>query len=176
MAVRFADHLKEVFGPGKRTGVPGHPEVEMALVELYRETGEEEYLDLAQFFVDQRGRGLIGGSTYHVDHKPFRELDEIVGHAVRSLYLNSGVTDLYLERGDKTLWKALERLWHNLVTRKMYVTGSAGSQYEGESFGDPYELPNEKAYAETCAAIANFMWNYRMLLASEESRFADLHD
>lgn len=174
VAIRFANHIKEVFGPGKKAGVPGHPEVEMALVELYRETGTEKYLDLAQFFIDQRGKGLIGGGTYHIDHKPFRELDEIVGHAVRSLYLNGGVTDLYLERGDRTLWNALERLWHNLVTKKMYVTGSVGSRYEGESFGDPYELPNETAYAETCAAIANFMWNYRMLLASGESRFADL--
>lgn len=174
IAIRFADHITEVFGPGKREGVPGHPQIEMALVELYRETNDRKYLDLAKFFVDERGKGIIGGGTYHIDHKPFRELDEIVGHAVRSLYLNSGATDLYMEIGDKTLWSALERLWDNLVTKKMYITGTAGARHEGESFGDPYELPNETAYAETCAAIANFMWNYRMLLTSGEGRFADV--
>ncbi|HQE25279.1 MAG TPA: glycoside hydrolase family 127 protein [Candidatus Atribacteria bacterium] len=174
IAIRLADHITRVFGPGKKEGVPGHPQIEMALVELYRETNDRKYLDLAKFFIDERGKGLIGGSSYHIDHKPFRELDEIVGHAVRSLYLNSGATDLYMETGDKTLWDTLERLWDNLVTKKMYVTGAAGARHEGEAFGDPYELPNETAYAETCAAIANFMWNYRMLLASGESRFADV--
>ncbi len=174
IAIRLADHITRVFGPGKREGVPGHPQIEMALVELYRETNDRKYLDLAKFFIDERGKGLIGGSSYHIDHKPFRELDEIVGHAVRSLYLNSGATDLYMEIGDKTLWNALERLWDNLVTKKMYVTGAAGARHEGESFGDPYELPNETAYAETCAAIANFMWNYRMLLTSGEGRFVDV--
>jgi len=174
VAIRFAEHIASVFGPRKRKGVPGHPEVEMALVELYRETGERKYLDLARFFIDERGKGLIGGNTYHIDHKPFRELDEIVGHAVRSLYLNCGAADLYMETGDKGLWNALERLWIDLVTRKMYVTGGAGARHEGEAFGEAYELPNEKAYAETCAAIASFMWNYRMLLVSGESRFSDL--
>ena len=174
IAIRFADHITRVFGPGKREGVPGHPEVEMALVELYRETNDQKYLDLAKFFIDERGKGLIGGSSYHIDHKPFRELEEIVGHAVRSLYLNSGATDLYMEIGDKALRNALERLWDNLVTKKMYVTGAAGARHEGESFGDPYELPNETAYAETCAAIANFIWNYRMLLTSGEGRFVDV--
>jgi len=174
VAIKFAEHIATVFGPRKRKSVPGHPEVEMALVELYRETGEWKYLDLARFFIDERGKGLIGGSTYHIDHKPFRELDEIVGHAVRSLYLNCGATDLYMETGEKNLWSALERLWTDLVAKKMYVTGGAGARHEGEAFGKAYELPNEKAYAETCAAIANFMWNYRMLLASGEGRFADL--
>ncbi|MBC7217423.1 MAG: glycoside hydrolase family 127 protein [Candidatus Caldatribacterium sp.] len=174
VAIRFADHIASVFGPRRKKGVPGHPEVEMALVELYRETGDRKYLELAKFFIDERGKGLVGGDTYHIDHKPFRELDEIVGHAVRSLYLTCGATDLYMETGDKALWSALERLWNDLVNRKMYVTGGAGARHEGEAFGDPYELPNETAYAETCAAIANFMWNYRMFLASGEGRFVDL--
>lgn len=174
VAIRFADHIASVFGPRRKKGVPGHPEVEMALVELYRETGDRKYLELAKFFIDERGKGLVGGDTYHIDHKPFRELDEIVGHAVRSLYLTCGATDLYMEIGDKTLWSALERLWNDLVNRKMYVTGGAGARHEGEAFGDPYELPNETAYAETCAAIANFMWNYRMFLASGEGKFVDL--
>lgn len=174
VSCRLADHIASVFGPNKRAGVPGHPEIEMALVELYRATGNRAYLDLAAFFVDIRGRGLIGGSPHHIDHKPFRELNEIVGHAVRSLYLNCGATDVYLENGDKTLFEALMRLWHNMVERKMYITGGVGARHKGEAFGDDYELPNARAYAETCAAIANFMWNWRMLLASGVGVFTDI--
>ncbi|MGC8970882.1 MAG: glycoside hydrolase family 127 protein [bacterium] len=174
IAIKLADYLTRLFGPGRREGTPGHPEIEMALVELYRETNDKKYLNLAKFFIDERGKGIIGGSSYHIDHKPFRELDEVVGHAVRSLYLNSGATDLYMEIGDKTLLEALERLWDNLVTKKMYITGGAGARKEGEAFGENYELPNETAYAETCASIANLMWNFRMLLTLRESRFADI--
>lgn len=173
-AIRFANHIVKIFGPGGRAGVPGHPEVEMAMVELYRETGDARYLDMAKTFIDNRGKGLIGGGTYFIDHKPFRELDEIVGHAVRSLYLNCGATDLYMETGEKNLWDTLERLWNNMVKCKMYVTGGVGSRHEGEAFGLNYELPSVQAYAETCAAIASFMWNWRMLLASGEAKFADL--
>ncbi|MEM2913660.1 MAG: glycoside hydrolase family 127 protein [Candidatus Bathyarchaeia archaeon] len=174
IACRSADHIISVFGPNKRMGVPGHPEVEMALVELYRTVGKKEYLDLAAFFVDNRGKRIIGGSPYHIDHEPFRELTEVVGHAVRALYLNCGATDIYLENGDKTLFDALMRLWHNLTEQKMYVTGGAGARHEGEAFGDNYELPNARAYAETCAAIANFMWNWRMLLATGDGAFTDI--
>ncbi|MCX7845455.1 MAG: glycoside hydrolase family 127 protein, partial [Dictyoglomaceae bacterium] len=174
IAIRFADHIDSVFGPGKKEGTCGHPEVEMALVELYRETKDFKYLKLAKFFIDERGKGLVGGDLYHIDHKPFRELDEIVGHAVRSLYLNCGATDLFIETGELSLLNALERLWHNFVERKMYVTGGAGARYEGEAFGEEYALPNETAYAETCAAIASFMWNYRMLHVSCEGRFGDI--
>jgi DUF1680 family protein len=174
VACRFADHVKSVFGSSKLLGVPGHPEIEMALVELYRTTGNKNYLDLAKFFIDNRGRGFIGGSVYHIDHKPFRELSEIVGHAVRSLYLNCGVTDLYMETGEQELWNALVRLWHNMNEFKMYITGGVGARYEGEAFGDNYELPNSRAYAETCAAIANVMWNWRMLLATGDAGFADI--
>jgi len=174
VAVRLADHLCSVFGPEGRPGTPGHPEPEMALVELYRETGRGEYLKLAQFFLDQRGRGVIGGSPYHIDHKPFRELEEVVGHAVRSLYLNGGATDIYMETGDETVMAALERLWRNMAERRIYVTGGVGARHSGEAFGDDYELPNLRAYAETCAAVANVLWNWRMLLAKTEARFADL--
>ncbi|MEM2374166.1 MAG: glycoside hydrolase family 127 protein, partial [Thermoproteota archaeon] len=174
IATRFADHIVKTFSSGGRLGVPGHPEVEMALIELYRETGNKSYLDVAKIFIDNRGRGIIGGSQYHVDHKPFRELSEIVGHAVRALYLNCGVADLYMETGDLELWNALNRLWDNMVNRKMYVTGGLGSRHDGEAFGFDYELPNVQAYSETCAAIASFMWNWRMFLASGEAKYVDI--
>jgi len=174
VACRVADNIGRFFGAGKRLGVPGHPEVEMALVELYRTTGKEEYLDMARFFIDNRGKGLVGGSAYHIDHRPFRELTEIAGHAVRSIYLNCGATDVYMETGEKALWDALTKLWSNMTNRKMYITGGVGSRHEGEAFGEDYELPNVRAYAETCAAIANVMWNWRMLLISGDAKFTDV--
>jgi DUF1680 family protein len=157
-----------------RHGIPDHPEIEMALVELYRTTDEKTYLDLSKFFFDKRGKGLFDGSQYRIDHKPFRELTEIVGHAVMSLYLNCGAADIYIETGEQALWDALIRLWQSMTEHKMYVTASVGSRYEGEAFGEDYELPNVRAYAETCATVANVMWNWRMLLISGEERFADV--
>ncbi|MEM3425829.1 MAG: glycoside hydrolase family 127 protein [Thermoproteota archaeon] len=173
-AVRFANHILRVFGPDGRPGTPGHPEIEMAMVELYRETGDHRYLNMAKTLIDNRGKGIVGGDVNLIDHKPFRQLDEIVGHAVRSLYLNCGATDLYMETGEREIWNVLEKLWSNMVKCKMYVTGGVGSRYDGEAFGFNYELPNVQAYAETCAAIANFMWNWRMFLASGEARFVDV--
>ena len=173
-ATSFADNIVSIFGPGKQPGIPGHPEIEMALVELYRLTGEEAYLGLARFFLDQRGRGVIGGRAYHVDHEPFRELDEVAGHAVRSLYLNCGAADIYMETGERALWETLECLWLNMTERRMYVTGGVGARHDSEAFGADYELPSRHAYAETCAAIASVMWNWRMLLASGEAKYADV--
>ncbi len=173
VASSAADHIASVFGPSRRIGAPGHPEVEMALVELHRSTRNEVYLEMARFFIDQRGKGVIGGGVQHIDHRPFRELTEIVGHAVRSVYLNCGAADIYMETGEKAIWEALERLWHSMTERRMYVTGGAGSRHERESFGADYELPSAHAYAETCAAIANVMWGWRMLLASGEAKYAD---
>ncbi|HXX38883.1 MAG TPA: beta-L-arabinofuranosidase domain-containing protein [bacterium] len=179
VARRFADYLCATFGPDRRVGVPGHPEVEMALVELYRQTGERAYLDLAEFFVDQRGRGWLGPGRYnspahYQDRVPVREAVELEGHAVRAQYLTAGVTDLYLETGERALLDAVKREWDDLVNYKLYVTGAVGSRHLAESVGQPYELPNELAYGETCAAIAGFMWSWRMLLATGEGRFADL--
>lgn len=174
VATRFADLIDKVFGWGKKEETDGHPEVEMALVELYRETGERRYLELARFFVDVRGHKRIGGSPYHQDHKPFRELDEVTGHAVRALYLNAGAADLYAETGDGALMTALQRMWRNLTEKRMYVTGGCGARHEGEAFGRDYELPNERAYAETCAAIANILWQWRMFLLTGEARFIDV--
>jgi hypothetical protein len=179
IACRFADNIDAVFGPDGRAGTPGHPEIELALVELYRATGERRYLDLSAFFVDQRGHGLLGshrlGSpAYYQDHVPVREAATVEGHAVRQLYLTTGVADLYLETGDTALLDALQRQWHNMVSRKLHVTGGLGAEHAGEAFGEPYELPNERAYCETCAQIASIMWNWRMLLITGERRFADL--
>ncbi|AEH51202.1 glycoside hydrolase family 127 protein [Pseudothermotoga thermarum] len=179
VAKKFADLICETFKPGKKEGTCGHPEIEMSLVELYRETGERKYLNQAKYFIEARGKGLASvprnpGPVYFIDHKPFVELDEVVGHAVRMLYLCCGATDLYLETEGKAIWKTLENLWKDMTTRKMYITGGVGSRHDWESIGEPYELPNRRAYAETCAAIANFMWNYRMFLASGEARFVDV--
>jgi len=178
VARRFADHIDSEFGHGKRQGAPGHPEIELALVELYRDTGERRYLDLAAFFVDQRGsgtmRGYGRGSGYQQDRVPVREATEVEGHAVRQLYLTAGVTDIYVETGEQALLDALTRLWHDMAARKMHVTGGFGARFVGESFGQAYELPSDRCYCETCAAIAGIMWNWRMLLATGEARYADL--
>ncbi|MDQ4127502.1 MAG: glycoside hydrolase family 127 protein, partial [Actinomycetota bacterium] len=183
VAVRFADHICDLFGPeeeGKRPAVDGHEEIEMALVELFRATGDRRYLHQARYFLDARGRGLLGepygrfDPSYSQDHEPFREQAEVVGHAVRALYLYCGAADVYAETGEPDLLGALYRLWRNMTTKRMYVSGGLGSRYEGEAFGGDYELPNERAYAETCAAIAGVMWNWRLLLVSGEALFADL--
>ncbi|MDQ3856709.1 MAG: glycoside hydrolase family 127 protein [Chloroflexota bacterium] len=177
VARRVADHICEVFGPqeeGKRPGTDGHEEIEMALVELYRTTDVVRYLRQAQFLLDVRGRGLVGGREYHQDHVPFRKMREIVGHAVRAVYLNAGAADILAETGDEELRVALERLWENMTARKLYVSGGLGSRYEGEAFGADYELPNSRAYAETCAAIGSVMWSWRMLQVTGEARYGDL--
>jgi len=179
VACRFADCIDGVFGSGKRDGAPGHPEIELALVELYRETGEQRYLDLAVFFIDARGKGRMRGygrwgAAYHQDHIPVREASEVVGHAVRQLYLTAGVTDAYLETGEQALMDALLRLWHDATARKMHLTGGYGARHEGEAFGHAYELPSDECYCETCAAIAAMMWNWRMLLATGDPRYADM--
>ncbi|HCI78357.1 MAG TPA: glycoside hydrolase family 127 protein [Ktedonobacter sp.] len=175
VAIRFANHILDTFGPNARSGSSGHPEIEMALVELSRITGDTRYLQEAKFFIDQRGTpsSTLSGWDYLQDHAPVREQHEIVGHAVRALYLYSGVTDVYTEMGEKALLDAAEAVWYNFMERRVYITGGAGARHEGESFGDDYELPNERAYAETCASIASMMWNWRLLQLNGEARFAD---
>lgn len=179
IAVRFADHIESVFAPGKKEEACGHPEVEMALVELSRLTGNERYRQLAQFFVDQRGKNKMrgigaNGPTYHQDHVTVREAQEVAGHAVRQMYLATAIADLYMESGEQALLQTSRRLWEDMTRGKMYITGGVGSRYDGESFGESFELPPDQCYCETCAAIGNFFWNWRMLLSSGESRYADL--
>jgi len=178
VATRLADHICDTFGPaseGKREQTDGHEEIELALVELYRETGEGRYLDQARFFLDLRGTGTIGGSPYHQDATPIRAQSELVGHAVRAVYLNAGATDLLIEGDDPALRAALDRMWANMTTRRSYVTGGIGARWEGEAFGKDFELPNERAYAESCAAIGAMMWAWRMLTLRPEdnTRYAD---
>ncbi|MHC3467365.1 glycoside hydrolase family 127 protein [Streptomyces sp. 7R007] len=178
VARRFADHVDSVFGPpgsGKEIdGIDGHPEVETALVELYRETGERRYLDLAGYFVDRHGHGLLDGDAYCQDRVPVREATNVEGHAVRQLYLLAAVADLAAETGESELRSAAERLWHAMTTTKTHLTGGLGAHHAGEDFGDPYELPNERAYCETCAAIASVQWSWRMALLTGEARYSDL--
>jgi len=174
VALKFVDHIVKMFGKNGRETTTGHPELEMALVELYRETGTREYLELASRLIDNRGKGLAGGDEYRIDHVPFRQLKELTGHAVRMLYLVAGAADVFLETGDETLLAVIDRLWADLVGRKMYITGGAGSRHEGESFGEAFELPNRRAYTETCAAIASFFWNWRMYMISGDGKYLDV--
>ncbi|MDX3233004.1 glycoside hydrolase family 127 protein [Streptomyces sp. ME19-01-6] len=178
VAIRFADLVVERYGPRGEEAVCGHPEVEMALVELSRETGEERYLTQARLFVDRRGRGTVAsrgmGSAYFQDHLPLRELPSVTGHAVRMTYLAAGATDVSRETGDTALLEALRRLWDDMVATKLYVTGGLGSRHSDEAVGDRYELPSERSYSETCAAIGTMQWAWRMFLATGDARYPDI--
>ncbi|WP_392673481.1 glycoside hydrolase family 127 protein [Streptomyces sp. LN785] len=182
LAERFATHIDSVFGTDRRIdGVCGHPGIETALVELHRETGDRRWLDLAGYFVDRRGHGLLGdgekgfpGAAYWQDHTPVRTAETVTGHAVRQLYLLAGVTDLAAETGDAGLRDASVRLWEAMTASKTYLTGGLGARHELESFGDPYELPPDRAYAETCAAVASVQWSWRLALLTGEARYSDL--
>jgi DUF1680 family protein len=179
VARRFADLLIERFGPDGVDALDGHPEIETALVELYRVTGHRPYLDLAARFVELRGHGLLGPDNrfrqhhYYQDHRPVRDAAEVTGHVVRQVYLAAGAVDVAVETGDTALLSATERLWESAMSAKTYVTGGQGSRHRDEAFGDPYELPADRAYAETCAAIGSFHWAWRLLLATGRSRYAD---
>jgi DUF1680 family protein len=175
---RFADLIDESLGGDAGMGTDGHPGIEAALVELYRQTAASSYLKLADTLTARRGSGMFAGGpfdlSYYQDAEPVRDARSIVGHAVRALYLAAGVTDLYAETGDQTLLASMLRQWDDLTTAKTYLTGGIGSRHHGEAIGDPYELPPDRAYCETCAAIGSIMWNWRLLLVTGESRFADL--
>jgi len=150
----------------------------MALVELYRETRSNRYLEQAAHFLEARGHGFLEGGrlglSYYLDHRPLRDLDQATGHVVRALYALCGATDLYLENGDRGLLATLDRLWTRMVARQLYVSGGIGARRDTESFGDDLELPNRTACSETCAAVASVMWAQRMLAATGDARYADL--
>ncbi len=191
---RFADYMITVFGhgPGKMPGYCGHEEIELALVKLARATGEKKYLDLAKFFVDERGtephffteeaiRDGRSAADFHQKtyeygqaHQPVREQKKVVGHAVRAMYLYSGMADIATEYNDDSLTGALETLWDDLTTKQMYVTGGIGPAAANEGFTDYYDLPNESAYAETCASVGLVFWANRMLGRGPDRRYADI--
>ncbi len=177
--MRFVDSfLIPGYGPGvnQKGIVAGHPEIEMSLIELYRTTGKRQYVDLAGYILHGDDRIPLRPSqiTYMFCGIPFTSRTKLEGHAVRAMYACCGATDYYLETGDAAYWKTLNKLWDDLTEHQLYVTGGVGARQEGEAFGNPYELPNARAYGESCAAIGNMMWNWRMLAGSGESKFADV--
>jgi DUF1680 family protein len=172
------DFLIPNYGPGsnQKPIISGHPEIEMSLIELYRTTGKRQYVDLAGYILhgDERATIKPQAVVYMYCGIPFVTRTKLEGHAVRAMYACCGATDYYLETGDPTYWKTLNTLWEDLSKRQMYITGGVGARNQGEAFGEPYELPNAQAYGESCAAIGNMMWNWRMLAASGEARFTDV--
>jgi DUF1680 family protein len=190
---RFADLIDAKFGPdeGKQRGYPGHPELEMALVRLYKATKDQRYMDLATYFINERGqqphyfdiesqeRGdnpeHFWAQTYHYcqAHVPLREQTEATGHAVRACYLYAGLADVAMETGDETLVAAAKRLWDDLTDHQMYIIGSLGPARSNEGFTFAYDLPNETAYAETCAAISLVFYAHRMFLLDQDARYID---
>ncbi|GAB1822991.1 glycoside hydrolase family 127 protein [Herbidospora sp. RD11066] len=176
VVTRAADHICDRFM--ETTETCGHPVVEMALVELYRVTGTERYLEMARRFVDRRGLPALAdiefGRGYFQDAIPVRQAKVFHGHAVRALYLASGVVDVAIETGDQELLKTVEAQWESTIARRTYLTGGMGSRHFGESFGDDWELPSDRSYSETCAGVASFMLSHRLLLATGDARYADL--
>jgi uncharacterized protein len=176
--IRFIDDfLIADYGPApKKPIVSGHPEIEMALIELYRITGDKRQLDLAGYILEGDSRIQLPErrTIYMFSGTPFTARTKMEGHAVRAMYACCGATDYYLETGDEKYWQTLNRLWDDMTGTKMYVTGGVGSRSDGEAFGDAYELPNFRAYGESCAAIGNMMWNWRMLAVTGDAKFTDV--
>lgn len=179
VGTRMVEYLLKNFGLDKKPIFEGHPEIELSLIELYRTTGDHRYLDFAGYFLNGDLRNLAKvrpqDLTYLFTIKPFTQRTQLEGHAVRAMYACSGATDFYLETGDQKYWQTLATLWADL-NRKMYITGGVGSRAAGEAFGDAYELPNRQAYTESCAAIGNMFWNWRMLQATGDSKFMDIFE
>lgn len=178
VAIKYADHIDRIFGEGKRSWVPGHPEIELALVKLYRVTNDQRYLNLSHWLLEQRGhnRGTWNSAykEYYQDAVPVRELKEIGGHAVRAMYLFTGMADVSSAMKDSTYIPALNSLWNDVVFRKMYLTGGIGSSRANEGFTEPYDLPNKEAYCETCASVGMVFWNQRMNMLSGDGKYVDV--
>ncbi len=179
VAMKYADCAEREIGdmPGKQIKVPGHQIAEMALAKLYLVTGDEKYLDLAKHFLDHRGYTSYTptrGAEYTQVHKPVLEQDEAVGHAVRGAYMYSGMTDIAALTGDTAYSRAIGNIWENVVSKKLYIIGGIGASHHGEAFGKNYELPNLTAYNETCAAIGNVYWNYRLFLLHGDAKYYDV--
>ena len=182
VSIRMADHMMSVFGPGKRNWVPGHEEIELALVKLYEATGEKKYLDFAGWLLDQRGHGYgtygkAGGNwnaAYFQDDVPVREISAIAGHAVRAMYLYCGMADVAAYTGDTGLTAALDRVWDHVVLKNMYVTGGIGQSAQNEGITEDYDLPNLTAYCETCASVGMVFWNWRMNQFTGDAKYADV--
>ncbi|HEY9291515.1 MAG TPA: beta-L-arabinofuranosidase domain-containing protein [Microlunatus sp.] len=177
-ASRLADHLVRVFLTERYPHLDGHPEAETALVEFYRETGQRRYLELARRLIEDRGRGQAGqhavGSAYFQDAMPVRQMPILTGHAVRAMYLEAGIVDVAIETGDLSLLESSVRRWQDMVATKTVITGGNGARMLKEAFGEGYELPSDQSYNETCAAVAQIHWSWRLLLATGEARYADL--
>lgn len=175
IAIKYADCVcREIGnGPQQKKYVPGHQIAEMALVKLYMVTGDKKYLDQAKFFLDTRGY-TSRKDAYSQAHKPVVEQDEAVGHAVRAVYMYSGMADVAAITGDSSYIKAIDKIWDNIVSKKIYITGGIGARHTGEAFGNNYELPNQSAYCETCAAIGNVYMNYRLFLLHGDAKYFDV--
>ncbi|MDR1624264.1 MAG: glycoside hydrolase family 127 protein, partial [Tannerellaceae bacterium] len=181
VAIRMANHMMSLFGPGKRHWVPGHEEIELALVKLYTVTGEEQYLDFANWLLEERGHGYGSkgdegnwNPLYYQDDKPVREMTDIAGHAVRAMYLYCGMADVAAFRRDTGYIEAMHRLWDDVVLRNMYITGGIGSSHHNEGFTEDYDLPNEEAYCETCASVGMVYWNWRMNQFTGDATYIDV--
>lgn len=186
VCIRMADHMMTIFGPGKRNWVPGHEEIELALVKLYQATGDKKYLDFSEWLLDQRGHGYGSHSVsqgeaarkwnpvYYQDDAPVRDMCEIAGHAVRAMYLYCGMADVAAYTGDQGYIDALNRLWDDVVLRNMYITGGIGQSAHNEGFTEDYSLPNLTAYCETCASVGMVLWNWRMNQFTGDSKYADV--
>jgi len=182
-AIKFADYIDSIFGPGKRMGYPGHPEIELALIKLWRTTNNERYFDLARFMIENRGQKYFAtehnqplesyNGTYWQDDLPIKDQAYIVGHAVRAAYLLCGATDVVARTKDQAILDGIDRIWHNTTEKRTYITGGIGPSAHNEGFTTDYDLPNLTAYQETCASIAMAMWNYRLNLLYGNAKYAD---
>ena len=186
VAVKNANLVRKVFGPSARRDAPGHEEIELALVRLFQTTNDRRYLDLAKFFLDERGKkhasqdypadsnfAMYNDRPYRQDHVAVIDQPRAVGHAVRATYLYAGMTDIAGMLGDRAYDKAVDRLWQDVTSKRMYVTGGLGARGTVEAFGDDYELPNQTAYTETCASVGGLLWHHRMFLKSGDAKYLD---